>query len=261
MAISSIVLIGAGNVGFHLGQAIHGQLGIISQLYSRSISNAALLGDRLNLPYVNRISDIHPNADLYILAIKDDAIESVAKALMEQIQEEALVVHTSGVTPSTVLAPYFKNYGVFYPLQTFSKDKEIDFSTIPICIDANQISHQSDLKALAQTLSPHSYIIDDAQRAILHVAAVFANNFTNHLFRIAEELLAKNDMTLELLKPLILETASKVQSLPPAEAQTGPAIRGDQKSILRHLDLLASDPELQNLYLSLSKRINPDLKL
>lgn len=248
----SIILIGAGNVGHHLGKRLYEKGLHIKQVFSRTKEKAQALAAEIQAEALTNLSKIDPNADLYILAIHDDAIPEVASQLS---LNQKLIVHTSGSTPSTVLQPYAQRFGIFYPLQTFSISKEVDFEQIPICIHANNKEDIIFLENLAKKISPKVYRINDEQRAILHVAAVFVNNFTNHLFQIGYNILEKENLSFDLLRPLILETAEKIQEHPPAEMQTGPAIRGDEATIQRHLLYLEKFPEYQSLYELLTKSI------
>ena len=254
----TIVLIGAGNVAHHLGYRLVEKGHQIVQVFSRKKTKAKKLAQRLNCDYTNDLGKVNPEANLYILAVNDEAIEVVASQLSSILNSKALVVHTSGATPGTVLKPHFTFYGNFYPLQTFSISKAVDFSQIPFCIYANRKKHRGQLESLAQNLSPLVYTIDDQQRAILHVAAVFANNFTNHLFHISHQILEEKNIPFDLLKPLIKETAEKVQHQAPQLMQTGPAIRGDQKTIDQHLNYLLQHPDYQKLYLLLTKSIREE---
>ncbi|RMG84158.1 MAG: DUF2520 domain-containing protein, partial [Bacteroidetes bacterium] len=192
-----VVLIGAGRVGFHLGQALFGQKINITQVFSRQLEKATFLAQKISAVGINDLTQVAPDADLYILAVKDDAIETVGRQIAEICAPEGLVVHTSGATPGAVLAGYFRHFGVFYPLQTFSMEKTPDFTQIPICVDANSPENLDFLQSLAQKLSPLFYHISDAQRAWLHVAAVFVNNFSNFMYFIGEKILDEENMTLE----------------------------------------------------------------
>ena len=170
-------------------------------------------------------------------------------------QYNKLIVHTSGATDLFNLLAFTDNAGVFYPLQTFSKAKEVDFWSVPLCIEgANEIITQT-LKELAQTISNNVYIIDSLHRKTLHLAAVFACNFPNYLYGVAQDLLEGQNIDFALLRPLILETAQKVQNNLPPDVQTGPAIRRDQKTMLGHLQMLKDEPELEQLYRLLSQGI------
>ena len=251
-----IVLIGAGNVGSHLGEILVKKNQEVVQVFSRKTQKAKRLAKKLNTTHTNKLDQINPYADLYILAVSDASIEFVASSLSKiPLSQKALVVHTSGATPSTVFKPYFKQYGIFYPLQTFSVSRKSNFNNIPICIHANRKPLRQRLEKLAQLLSPKVYLIDDQQRAILHVAAVFVNNFANHLFQIGETILEKENLSFEILKPLIQETAEKIKNHPAKKMQTGPAIRDDQNTIEKHLDFLNEYPAFQDLYQQLTNSI------
>ena len=193
---------------------------------------------------------------MYILAVKDDAIVKVAGQLGYLNKGKRIFAHTSGATSSTVLAPYFHNYGIFYPLQTFSRTIPIDFDQLPLCIYGNDVVSNQQLTQLAKTICPNVYHLDDKQRRVLHVGAVMVNNFTNHLFAVTSEICKKEKLPFELLKPLIQETVNKLAYLDPKAAQTGPAARGDQGTINTHLNYLDSFPAYQELYRLLSASIS-----
>ncbi len=241
----SIILIGAGNVGYHLGKRLYEKGLHMDQVFSRTVEKANILAKIVGAQAITDLADVHSDADLYILAVHDSAIADVAAKLPAKGK---LVVHTSGATPSSVLAPHFERFGIFYPLQTFSVSRMVDFEQIPICVYACQESDLQLLENLAKQISPKVYRIDDAQRATLHVAAVFVNNFTNHLFQVGYDILEKENLPFDLLRPLIRETAEKVQEHLPARMQTGPAIRGDESTIRRHLAYLEKYPEYRSLY-------------
>ncbi|MEL6863770.1 MAG: DUF2520 domain-containing protein, partial [Bacteroidota bacterium] len=171
----SIVLIGAGNLAYHLGLRLAEKKHRVRQVFSRGREKAERLALEIKCAFTTQLSQIDPEADLYILAVHDSAIEEVAAKIKAVISTTALVVHTSGATPSTVLRPHFQRYGVFYPLQSFSISRPAKYEQIPICVDAVESSDLALLTELALDLSPHCHSIDDAQRAILHVAAVFVN--------------------------------------------------------------------------------------
>ena len=215
-------------MGHHLGLRIHQQDVTISQVFSRKKRKAQALTKLLNATPIHNLQSIDSQADLYILAVSDDAIALVAEQLSSSIAPNALVVHTSGATPRSILKPFFKRYGILYPLQTFSINKPIDFSKVPVCIDANRKSDRLKLKRFAKLLSNKVVELNDAQRARLHVAAVFANNFSNYMYTAAHTITEAEDLDFDLLRPLIEETAAKLQDALPLAMQTGPARRGDQ---------------------------------
>ena len=253
--IKEVVLLGAGRVAHHLGKELKGQGIEIVQVYSRTESKAAKLATLLESTYTIELKTVVPSAALYILAISDDAIAKVAADLHRVLSPNQLIVHTSGATASTALGTHFQRFGVFYPLQSFSFEQEPDFSTIPICIFANQEDDQSTLLQLAQKLSSKTAIIDDSQRSILHVCAVFVNNFVNHLYRIGYDISKQHQVPFDFLFPLMQESLKKAQLHPPADVQTGPAIRGDHGTMAKHLALLADHPAYAAIYQLISMNI------
>lgn len=252
-----IVLLGTGNVGFHLGKKLH-EVGLqVQQVYSRKISKARRLAKIIKCEAIQNLEDVSTKADLYILAVPDSAIGKVAENLSKNIPSSKLAVHTSGATPSTVLKPYFKNYGIFYPLQTFSIGREIDFENIPICVDSNLKKHRTLLEKLAKRISQNVHLINDRERAILHVAAVFVNNFSNNLFTIGEKITSTEHLPFDILKPLIKETVDKITHHSPSEMQTGPAKRGDRITVELHLKYLEKNfPEFIEVYQTMTRNIN-----
>ena len=195
-----------------------------------------------------------------------DALPNIADAerifaellqgIVEGKREEALMVHTAGSIPMNVWEGHVPHYGVFYPMQTFSKQREVDFKEIPFFIEASSAEDAAFLKAIASTLSNRVYDADSEQRKSLHLAAVFTCNFTNHMYALAAELLKKYNLPFDVMLPLIDETARKVHELEPKTAQTGPAIRYDENVIGNHLRMLADDPAMQRLYELLSRSIH-----
>jgi predicted short-subunit dehydrogenase-like oxidoreductase (DUF2520 family) len=246
-----ITLIGSGNVATHLGAAFKNAGHRIVQVYSRNMDNAALLAYHIDAEPINNLSNISPETDLFIIAVNDDAIVYVAQQLARHNKP---IVHTAGATDINVLIPFTAEAGVFYPLQTLSKNKEAA-NSIPICIEGYDDAITLQLEQLASSISQNVYRVSSAQRKILHLAAVFACNFPNYLYATAQHLLAQHDMAFELLRPLILETAQKVQDALPGSVQTGPAARNDETTMAAHLQLLDNDPQLQELYRLLSQGI------
>jgi len=244
-----ITIIGSGNVATHLAAALKNAGHKIVQVYSPSYQNAALLAYHVGAEAVNDLRAINAvDAELFVISVKDDAIAGINQELSEYGK---LVVHTSGATP--LLAG--NKTGVFYPLQTFSKTKELNFSQVPMCIEGSNEQMTQTLEQLAHTISKNVYRVNSDQRKILHLAAVFACNFPNALYAVAQSLLAEHQLDFNLLGPLILETAEKVQESLPALVQTGPAVRRDEKTMQNHLELLNHQPELQAIYRMLSQQI------
>lgn len=252
-----IVLLGSGNVATHLAKALKSKGEEIVQVYSQNLDNATLLAQSIATEAIGDLNEIKQNADLYIISVKDDAIESVAKSLKHVT---GLVVHTSGTTDINILSSQVKKAGVFYPLQTFSKDKEVSFENIPLCIEANDENQLTILKNLAAKMSREVHELNGEKRKVLHLAAVFACNFPNHLYALANKILNQNGLDFDIMRPLIAETADKVMSNLPENVQTGPAIRADENTLNKHLSMLTDMPELQNIYQTLSNSIKLTLK-
>ena len=239
-----IAIVGAGNVATHLGLALKHAGNNIAYVMNRDSERGNLLAEKLDAHFVTGFAALD-NPDLVIISVTDDAIEGLVK----QFGTHAFpVVHTSGTVSKDVLSIISPDYGVFYPLQTFSQGRELDFSNVPICIDSSNSAFTKKLESLAYTLSHTVCQIDDQKRRILHLAGVFACNFSNYLYAIADDILKKNDIPFELLLPLIQETAVKIQTTSPTDAQTGPAKRGDQTTIQQHLLLIQNEPELLKIY-------------
>lgn len=247
-----VTLIGSGNVATHLAAALKNAGHSIVQVYSRVMQNAALLAYHVKAEAIDDLNGINTETDLFVIATKDNAIGPIAEQLAAH---QKLMVHTSGATDLYSLLAFSDNAGVFYPLQTFSKTKEVDFRNVPLCIEAKDEAIAKILEQLAQTISNRVYHIDSEKRKALHLAAVFACNFPNYLYTIAQQIIAKQGLDFELLRPLIQETAEKIQSADPATVQTGPAIRNDDITMAMHQQLLEGEPELQQLYFLLSQGI------
>lgn len=246
-----VILLGSGNVATHLFQAFSKVSEVeVIQVFSRTISK--------DFPESIQTSDFAQilEADVYIISVSDNAIAEVSNQLPF---ENRLVVHTSGSTDFDVLDAKNKR-GVFYPLQTFSKNKTVDFSEIPICLETENISDYEILEKLAESISKSVNKIDGNQRKALHVSAVFVCNFVNHLYEIGDEICLENHIPFEILQPLIEETAQKIKTLSPKESQTGPAVRNDNKTIEKHIDFL-TDENQKDIYKILTKSIQNVEKL
>jgi len=252
----NIVLLGSGNVATHLSKALDHARHNILQIWSREKAHAKTLADEFGVPYTDTLDDLDRNADLYIISVVDDAIsELIGRLAALDDVPDGTFVHTSGSTSIDVFRESFANYGVFYPLQTFSKTKEVDFRDTPVLLEASDIFQLDLLKKIAFSISDRVEVATSAQRKSLHVAAVFACNFTNHLYSIAQQLLEDNDLDFDLIRPLIKETADKIQIHSPMEVQTGPAIRGDLSILKDHMKFLDDSKEWQEIYKLLSDRL------
>ncbi|QTD38246.1 DUF2520 domain-containing protein [Polaribacter batillariae] len=230
----SVVIIGKGNVATHLYKAFLNADGIlVTQINSRKLTNI-------------------PKANLTIIAVSDDAIAKVSSKI-----KNSLVVHTSGSVAMGSLKNT-TNKGVFYMLQTFSKNKKVNFSDVPFCLEAENKNDYKLLKTVAKSIGKKIYTLNSEQRKALHVAAVFVNNFTNHLYKIGNDICEENKVPFKILQPLIEETVLKIKTLSPEKAQTGPAIRNDKKTIKNHLELL--NKEQQKIYKLITKSIVNSIK-
>lgn len=252
-----IVLLGAGKLAHHLGPAFAKKSIEIVAVYNRSLDRARQLAPRLgkSVPVTDRLDELPRDADFYLLAVADQAIADLAAQLSNRFGPHLPLVHTSGATPSEVLRTASSRYGVFYPFQSFSPGREINFAQIPLCIHSEDEELLALLRAGAEKLSRQVYRLDDEQRAQLHVAGVFANNFVNHLIGQSHDLLAKAKIPKPILFNLIRETMEKLEQQDAASAQTGPAIRGDRETIAKHLALLDTNPAARAVYQLITQQI------
>jgi predicted short-subunit dehydrogenase-like oxidoreductase (DUF2520 family) len=247
-----IVFIGSGNVATHLAIAFKAMGADILQVWSKDSRNADLLAALTKAEPISKWQHLDQHADCYIISVKDDAIQEVA---MQLSQVNGIVIHTAGAVSLDALKDCGRGQGVLYPLQTFSKSKSVDLKNVPFCIEGDRQETLEKISAIAHLLSANVSEVSSKQRKILHLAAVFACNFSNHLYHLSNELLKDHNLKFDLLKPLILETASKIQSVDPIEVQTGPAVRNDNETMQKHLTLLTDSPELQLIYQMLSNSI------
>lgn len=247
-----IVIIGAGNVAHHLGHELSKAGHFIVQIYSKTDKSASGLAKALNTAYTTDINKINKSASFYLIAIRDDHISEVASQLN---LVGKIVAHTSATVPMDVLKPASNYYGVFYPLQTLTTNRAVDFRSVPVCIEASSEPVKKKLTDIANTISKNVHYLDGEKRKALHVAAVFVNNFTNRLYHIAYEIAKSEDLDFELLKPLIKETVNKLENTIPEALQTGPASRNDLKTIEEHLYYLMDNPDFKEVYLILTESI------
>ncbi|WP_047789247.1 Rossmann-like and DUF2520 domain-containing protein [Tenacibaculum mesophilum] len=247
-----VAIIGGGNVATHLANAFSktNEVSLV-QMYARNIEQIEHLKEVT--PITNSI-ELLTEADVYIIAISDDAIGDVSRKIE---QKNGLVVHTSGSVAMQSLQNSGRK-GIFYLLQSFSKDKDVNFDEIPFCLEAENEEDLQLLETLAKSIGKKVYRINSEQRKRLHVAAVFVNNFTNHMYKIGADICNEYQVPFEVLLPLIQETAQKITELSPKAAQTGPAKRNDQKTIQNHLALL--NAEQQEIYKLITKSIQQNGK-
>lgn len=248
----NIVFIGAGRLATHLAVELSKYSHNILQVYSRTDTSAIELAKLVNTQATSDITKIEAEADLYIFSVKDSALPE----LLPQIPpNKGLWIHTAGSIPLNIFEEYTNRYGVLYPFQTFSKDRDLDFSIIPVFLEA---SNNNDLKVLfeiAQQISTKVYSLSSEKRQYIHLTGVFACNFVNHMYSVSHDILEKEGIPFETVLPLIDETAKKIHSLSPKEAQTGPAIRYDEDIINKHINLI-EDKDLKEIYSLISKNIH-----
>lgn len=248
--MNSIVILGAGNVAFHLTRALIENTLNVRQIFNRTLEKAREIGEANRISYTDKISEIE-KADLYIIACADSAIEEFSHYIP---YDDVLVVHTSGSSPMSVLKGDYRK-GVFYPLQTFSKKRTMRYDNIPFFIEAENPTDLQKLDDLANRISNEVHTLDFPARMQVHMTGVWANNFVNHLYYIAGNICEQNNVPFDVLLPLIQETANKVIEMNPKDAQTGPAKRGDELIINRHLDALQDDSRLLQIYQILTDSI------
>lgn len=245
-----IGIIGSGNVAHHLAHAFYRLKDIqFTEIYTRNKTTGRVLADAVNVQFVEDINQL--TADILIVCASDDSIQSIAKELKDS---EKIIAHTSGVVSIHNLKEATTKYGSFYPLQTFTKTREVDLKEVPFLIDGSNQEVKDILAGLARMISKKVSFVADDQRRKLHVAAVIVNNFSNHLFSLTKDYTDSLSLDFDLLKPLMQETVAKALAQNPADIQTGPAKRGDKNTIAQHLDML-KDSKLKELYLWFTESI------
>ena len=242
-----VAIIGSGNVASHLAICLHAIPNIsVVQIISRQSENARRLGQPLHIPSSSNWRDLDREADLVIIAIKDEFIEEVAQKLF--LRSNQMIIHTAGSVPASILSNVSDNWGVLYPLQTFSLGKHINWQQIPLLITAASDEVARSIFRMASEMSQKVLMVDDAQRFSIHLAAVFSCNFSNAMWSIAASICRESKIDFDLLQPLIHETVEKLAIMTPDQAQTGPAIRNDLGIMKKHLLALKDDPSQQKIY-------------
>ena len=270
-----IVLIGAGNLATHLGKALRAAGHDMLQVFSRTMQSAETLASLLDAEPLTDIAQVRDDADVYIFSVKDSALVQLvaqlcrheADGLVEdgavnalrkakKGEHERVFLHTAGSMPMSVFKGMAQHYGVLYPMQTFSKQREVDFSIIPCFVEANDEFAQKQIEGMAREISGRVYELSSEDRKYLHLSAVFACNFANHCYAISQELLEEHGIPFDVMLPLINETAAKVHEMKPKDAQTGPAVRYDENVIDKQSKLLENHPHFKKVYDSMSKSIH-----
>ena len=248
--IYSISIIGSGNLATQLAIALKKANHNIVEIYSRDIKNAKTLSLKVDANFTSEISKLQ-DVDIFIIAVSDIAISSV----LNKLETNNIVAHVSGSTSIDIFENKFENFGVFYPYQTFTKNRNISFEYIPICIESSNNDSTKKLKSLAESISNNIQIVNSEKRKILHLSAVFSCNFTNHILSLSKDILEQENIDFEISKELVIETINKAFRLSPNDAQTGPAKRNDTNIIDNHLELLSYSPKMQDIYSILTKNI------
>lgn len=270
-----IVLIGAGNLATHLGKALHAAGHDMVQVFSRTMQSAETLASLLDAEPLTDIAQVRDDADVYIFSVKDSALVQLVAQLCrheadglgedgavnalrkaKKGEHERVFLHTAGSMPMSVFKGMAQHYGVLYPMQTFSRQREVDFSIIPCFVEANDEFAQKQIEGLAREISGRVYQLSSEDRKYLHLSAVFACNFANHCYAISQELLEEHGIPFDVMLPLINETAAKVHEMKPKDAQTGPAVRYDENVIDKQSKLLENHPHFKKVYDSMSKSIH-----
>ncbi|HZG00003.1 MAG TPA: DUF2520 domain-containing protein [Chitinophagales bacterium] len=247
-----LVIVGAGNVGFHLGQRLHQAGYDIKQVFSLTPHHGKSLGEKVNSTFTNDVAQITPDADVYIVCVKDDAMKNVYNVLPVK---NRIVLHTAGSVVKNVSSRTDLHQGVLYPLQSFNRSAEVSWENVPVFVDGDNDSVISIASELGYALTQNVKRANDEQRLKVHIAAVFANNFSNHCLAIGQKLLEQNGYDFDVLKPLVETTFKRLQHSNPSDVQTGPAKRGDDNTVDKHLNALVEHRNWKELYRYLSDDI------
>ncbi len=250
-----ICILGSGNVAHHISKALHQAGHNILQVYGRNPKTSKAVAKRCKAESIQDIKKLSTKATLYLICVSDNAIEKVSASIPFTLSAKQIIAHTAGSISIQTLNKVGKGYGSFYPLQTFSKERRLSFDKIPMCIYGSNTSTHKKLTKLAQSISNDVRHIDDTTRKEIHLAAVFTCNFVTHLIAESESILSDTGVDKDIITPLIKETISKTIAIGAANAQTGPAKRGDTNVINSHLAMLSSKPATQKLYKQISKAI------
>ncbi len=250
--ITTVSIIGTGNVATHLANSLNKAGIVIEYIVGRDIQRAQLLANMVGAVASDNLTELQFSSQLVILSVNDDSYVEVVSKI--NLDENSIIVHTSGSIPMSIFKKRFKNFGVFYPLQTFSVNRPLNIDQVPFCLEASSGRVMKILTFLAEKLSNNVQQIDSAKRQQIHIAAVFCSNFVNFLYDSAGDLLKDSRVPFDILHPLITETAQKAIAVGPENSQTGPAKRGDILIVDKHLSMI-ENPKLKELYLLLSNQI------
>ena len=249
-------MIGSGNLATQLSLALKDAGQEIVQIFSRTEAHAQVLAEQIGCPYTTSVDAILRDADIFILSVKDDALSTLAAAVCNS-RQQALFLHTAGSMPMDLFKGHALQYGVLYPMQTFSKTRRVNFREIPCFIEASSAESLATIRLLSESISDHVVACDSEKRKKMHLAAVLACNLTNHCYRLAERVLEAEQIDFRLFLPLIEETARKVRTLSPKDAQTGPMVRYDQNVMQMQMAMLPDD-RTREIYRLMAESIHDD---
>jgi predicted short-subunit dehydrogenase-like oxidoreductase (DUF2520 family) len=250
-------MLGAGNVATHLSRHFYSRGHSISTIYSKTLEHANMLAGEVGARGTNLLEEVPHSADFYLFCLPDSHVRGMAEKLEGRL---GICLHTAGALPLQVFDPYHRQCGVLYPLQSLSRRRPLSGDEIPLLIEGSSAEVTGAIRKLATSVSQDIHEMNSASRLVLHLAAVFANNFTNHMVHMAYQILEKEGEDPHLLAPLLRETFRKAEEMGPASAQTGPAARGDEVTMQKHLDLLEAYPELKKMYTFISRDIGRSRK-
>lgn len=253
-----IVIIGSGNLATQLSLAFKAVGKDVVQVFSRTEEHAKELADKIGCNYTTLTEDIRQDADVYIFSVKDDALSGLVASICHK-RPNGLFLHTAGSMPMDIFRGHVSRYGVFYPMQTFSKNRKVDFREIPCFVEGSDEEVLAEIHSMAASISDHVVDCDSEKRKKMHLAAVLACNLTNHCYRLAERLLESEQIDFQLFFPLIEETARKVKDMSPKDAQTGPMVRYDQNVMQMQMSML-SDERTREIYRLMAESIHEDHK-
>ncbi len=245
-------MLGAGNVSTHISRHLHSKGHRISCIYSRTLESASLLADEFGGIATNDLAKVPDQADFYLVCVPDQAVTSVLSLFKGW---KGIWLNTAGALPLDLFKGFQSRYGVLYPLQTLNKNQDISLASTPFLVEGSSADVTESVKKLAANITTNVQEIDSEKRLTIHLAAVFANNFTNHMVHIGQRILQENHLDLKLLDPILKETVRKIGLVGAGAAQTGPALRKDQLTIQKHLELLKNHPEWEKLYTFISRDI------
>ncbi len=247
-----ISVLGTGNVAWQLAHALMDAGFQIHQVLNRTPASAEALAMEINASSFGLPSDLDPVSDICLVCVSDDSMAAVLDGMNTG---KCLMLHTSGSVSMDVFSGKADRFGVLYPLQTFTKGRHVDLSEVPFLIEAGLPGDLEQVRTLASALSQQVVVATSVERSILHLAAVFASNFSNHMFALAERLALEKHVDFKLLVPLMRETTAKASEMSPAKAQTGPAVRQNEKVMKKHMEMLKDNPRLQEMYRVISESI------